>query len=206
MDNSNNLRRNLRFGNTEETYRFCPEEILYMTTVYGEEKTKVHLINNDCYILPNGLGYVKNVIHASLLETDNTMTKIGRSTIFNATYLSDIGTNTIRLVADVDGQTIETYIDNLPAAACKEIAETKGLSKAQKREYQRKKQAKKRSLSKAQQRDDLYRHFENGYNFEPFGGRTTLNCLGFMVEEKEPRECPESDYDIDDDEIMFLGV
>ena len=130
MDNKNNLRRNLRFGNTEEVYRFCPEEILYMAAVTGKEETKVHLINNESYTLPNGLGYVKNVIRAALLETDNIMTEIGRSTVINSMYLSDIGTNTIRLVADVDGQTIETDICGLPAAVCKETAETKDIPPA----------------------------------------------------------------------------
>lgn len=49
------INRNLRFGNTEEVFQFCPEEILYMQPVYGKEETTVFLVNNDCYILPNNL-------------------------------------------------------------------------------------------------------------------------------------------------------
>lgn len=30
------INRNLRFGNTEEVFQFCPEEILYMQPVYGK--------------------------------------------------------------------------------------------------------------------------------------------------------------------------
>lgn len=52
------INRNLRFGNTEEVFLFCPEEILYMQPVYGKEETTVFLVNNDCYILPNSLKYV----------------------------------------------------------------------------------------------------------------------------------------------------
>ena len=159
-----------------------------MQAVNGEEQTKIFLKNNnDCYILPNGLGYVAKVIDDTLLETDDkTMLKVGRSTIINSKCLSDIiGTNTIRLVADVDGQTIETDVPGLSAAACTKLAKTKGLSKAQQRDYQ-------------------HRHFEPGYRITSSGGGS--GYFGFLIKEYEPCERPESYYDIDDDEIMFLGV
>lgn len=180
------LQRNLYFGNTEEIYRFCSEEIFYMQAVYGKEETTVFLINNkDSYILPNGLGFVSKVIDDALLKTSNTMCRIGRSTIINFKYLSIIiGTDTIRLVADVDGQPIEENI-KLSVAACEKLAKTKGISKAKQKEYQ-------------------HKHFEKGYSIKTLGGGPGVT--GFMIKEYEPLERPESYYDIGDDEIMFLGV
>lgn len=181
------IQRNLHFGNTEEIYQFCPEEILYMQAVCGEEETKVFLINKDIYILPNGLGRVSKVIDDTLLKlkTTNTMCRIGRSNIINFNYLSDfIGTDTIRLVADVDGRLMEEKI-KISVAACKILAKKQGVSKAEQKQYQ-------------------HEHFEHGYNITTLGAGSPYT--GFICREYEPRERSVDYYDIGDDEIMFLGV
>ena len=180
------LKRILHFGNTEEIYRFCPEEILYMQAVNGMEETKVFLINHrDTYILPNGLGYVSKIIDDALLKTTNSMCRIGRSSIINLQYLSDIiGTDTVRLVAEVDGITTEENL-RISVAACTKLAERRGVSKEAQKEYQR-------------------LHFEGGYIEKHIGGGG--GYLGFIIKEYEPCARPERYYDINDDEIMFLGV
>ena len=181
------IKRNLRFGNTEEMFQFCPEEILYMHAVYGEEETTVFLVNNDCYILPNGLGYISKVIAETLLKSRRTncsVCRIGRSTIINLNYLSIIGTDTIRLVAEIDGIKTEENI-KVSNRACEKIASAKGLTKRKQEEYQR-------------------MHFDGGYVSSSYGGGP--GSIGFMVTTYEPCERPESYYDINEDEIMFLGV
>ena len=179
--------RNLRFGNTEEIYQFCPEEILYMQTVPGREETNVFLVNNDCYILPNGLGAVSKIIDSNLLRsrrTDNSVCRIGRSTIINLDYLDIIGTDTIRLMANINGNSTRENI-RISAEACNKLAETRGFSRRQQRNYQ-------------------IEHFANGYVEEILGGGS--GYTGFMARTYEPCDRPESYYDISDDEIMFLGV
>lgn len=185
-----NVKRLLRFGNTEEIYRFCPEEILYMQAVTGERETIVFMTNNkDYYCVPNGLGHVAQVIDETLrkrLRTSNTMVTCGRSTIINKKYLGDvIGTGCIRLVAEVDGVKNEVDV-KLPVDKCEMLAKVKGLSKAEQKEYQRK-------------------HFPDGYVRKSFGGGGG-RYTGFMIETYEACDRPESFYDIQDDEIMFLGV
>ena len=182
------IKRNLRFGNTEEMFQFCPEEILYMQAVYGEEETTVFLVNNDCYILPNGLGYVSKVIDDNLLKTrrtNNSVCRIGRSTIINLNYLDIIGTDTIRLMANINGVSAEGNL-KIPVVACNELAKMRGLTKRQQKDYQ-------------------IEHFKGGYVEKKFGGGPA-GYTGFMITSYEPCERPESFYDIGDDEIMFLGV
>ena len=41
------IKRDLHLGNTEESFWFCPEEILYMQAVTNEKETKVVLLNNE---------------------------------------------------------------------------------------------------------------------------------------------------------------
>ena len=182
------IKRSLRFGNTEEIFQFCPEEILYMQAVYREEATRVFLVNTDSYILPNGLGYVSKVIDDTSLRTritDNSVCKIGRSTIINLNYLDIIGTDTIRLMANINGVSTEESL-NIPVVVCDKLAQMRGLSKRQQNNYQ-------------------IDHYQGGYVEKTFGGGGQ-GYTGFMVRTYEPCERPESYYDIDDDEIMFLGV
>ena len=73
------IKRNLRFGNTEEMFQFCPEEILYMQPVNGAEETTVFLVNGDYYFLPNGLGYVSKVIDDTLLRSRGTGNSLCRN-------------------------------------------------------------------------------------------------------------------------------
>ncbi len=180
-----NIIRNLHFGNTEEMFQFCPEEILFMQAVYGEEETTVFLVNKDYYSLPNGLGYVSKVIDDTLLKSENkinSICRIGRSTIINLDYLNIIGTDTIKLIANIDGISTEESV-RIPINACNELAKSRGLSKKQQKNYQ-------------------IKHFQGGYVEEILGGGYT----SFIIRTYEPCERPESYYDIGDDEIMFLGV
>jgi len=182
------IKRSLRFGNTEEIFQFCPEEILYMQAVYREEATRVFLVNTDSYILPNGLGYVSKVIDDTSLRTritDNSVCKIGRSTIINLEYLDIIGTDMIRLMANINGVSTEGSI-KIPVVQCNELAKMRGLTKKQQKDYQ-------------------IKHFKGGYVEKKFGGGPA-GYTGFMITSYEPCERPESYYDIGDDEIMFLGV
>ena len=182
-----NIKRDLRFGNTEELFQFCPEEILYMQAVSGEEETTVFLVNRDYYFLPNGLGYVSSVIDNNLLRsrrTENSVCRIGRSTIINLDYLDIIGTDTIRLIANINGMSIEECL-KMPVEKCNELAKIRGLTKKQQKDYQ-------------------IKHFKGGYVEKILGGGP--GYTGFMIKTYEPCERPESYYDIGDDEIMFLGV
>jgi len=182
------IKRSLRFGNTEEIFQFCPEEILYMQAVYREEATRGFLVNTDSYILPNGLGNVSKVIDDISLRTritDISVCKIGRSTIINLNYLDIIGTDTIRLVANINGVSTEESL-NIPVDKCNELAKIRGLTKKQQKDYQ-------------------IKHFKGGYVEKKFGGGPA-GYTGFMITSYEPCERPESYYDIGDDEIMFLGV
>ena len=182
------IKRNLRFGNTEEMFQFCPEEILYMQTVNGAEETTVFLVNGDYYSLPNGLGYVSKVIDDTLLRsrgTGNSLCRIGRSTIINLDYLDIIEKGTIRLLANIDGISTKESL-TISNAACDKLAQMRGLTKRQQKNYQ-------------------IGHFQGGYVEKTFGGGGQ-GYTGFMVRTYEPCERPESYYDIDDNEIMFLGV
>lgn len=193
------LRRILHFGNTEEQYRFCPDEILYIEAVKGEEKSTVFLLNSEnVYSLPIGLGKVAKIIDDTLQGLPDSLCKIGRSNIINLKYLSDdIGKNTIRLVADVDGTSIEKELI-LYAKTCEELKKYRKSSKTIQEFYQR-------------------NHFEGGYVVKsPIGSQGDISLevvtntgssnMGFMIKEYEPCERPESYYDIEDDQIMFLGV
>ena len=182
------IKRNLRFGNTEEMFQFCPEEILYMQPVNGVEETTVFLVNGDYYFLPNGLGYVSKVIDETLLRskgTGNSLCRIGRSTIINLDYLDIIEKGTIRLLANIDGISTKESL-TISNAACDKLAQMRGLTKRQQKNYQ-------------------IDHFQGGYVEKTFGGGGQ-GYTGFMVRTYEPCERPESYYDIDDNEIMFLGV
>jgi hypothetical protein len=182
-----NIKRNLRFGNTEEMFQFCPEEILYMQAVSGEEETTVFLVNRDYYFLPNGLGYVSKVIDDTLLRsgrTNNSVCRIGRSTIINLDYLNVIENNTICLVADINGLTTKGEV-GVSSSACEKLEKLRALTKKQQKDYQ-------------------IENFKVGYDEKTLGGGP--GYTGFMVRTFEPRERPESYYDIGDDEIMFLGV
>lgn len=182
-----NIKRNLRFGNTEEIFQFCPEEILYMQAVNGEEETTVFLVNRDYYFLPNGLGYVSKVIDDTLLRsrrTNNSVCRIGRSTIINLDYLNNIENNTIYLIAEINGLTIKGEI-SVSSNACEKLGKMRALTKKQQKDYQ-------------------IEHFKGGYDEKTFGGGP--GYTGFMVRSYEPRERSENYYDIGDDEIMFLGV
>lgn len=181
------INRNLRFGNTEEVFLFCPEEILYMQPVYGKEETTVFLVNNDCYILPNSLKYVSKVIDDNLLKSrraNNSVCRIGRYAIINFDYLDIIGTDTIRLLANINGVSTEESL-KIPVRQCNKLAKMRGLTKKQQKDYQ-------------------IKHFKGGYVEKILGGGP--GYTGFMIRTYEPCERPESYYDIDDDEIMFLGV
>ena len=62
-----------------------------------------------------------------------------------------------------------------------------------------------RGLTKRQQKNYQIGHFQGGYVEKTFGGGGQ-GYTDFMVGIDEPCERPESYYDIDDNEIMFLGV
>ena len=100
-------------------------------------------------------------------------------------YLDIIGTDTIRLVANINGVSTEESL-NIPVVVCDKLAQMRGLTKRQQKTYQ-------------------IDHFQGGYVEKTFGGGGQ-GYTGFMVRTYEPCERPESYYDIDDDEIMFLGV
>lgn len=194
------LQRILHFGNTEEQYRFCPEEIMYIEAVKGEEKSTVFLLNSEnVYSLPIGLGKVAKIIDDTLQGLPDSLCKVGRSVILNLKYISDIiGANTIRLVANVNGTLIEKDLI-LYAKACEELAKYLNSTKARQKAYQQ-------------------QHFEGGYVARSLGGNrgdisldivrstSSSSTMGFMIMNYEPCERPESYYDIDEDQIMFLGV
>lgn len=176
------MKRTIHIGNTEEHYQFCPEEILYVETVKGEEKIKVHLLNGNSYDVPCLLKECAQKIDNSLMKSDQTMIRIGRFFVVNNEYVKSAENGNVTLSADIEG-TDSTKIKISPKA-CAKLQDLIGKDD--------------RSLL-----DFQHENHSDGYNKQISGdGRYT----SFMIVRYVPKERDDAYYDIDDDDILILGI
>lgn len=176
------MKRTIHIGNTEEHYHFCPEEILYAETVTGKEKTKVHLLNGNSYDVPCLLSDWAQETDNSLMKSDQTMIQIGRFFVVNNEYVKSAENGNVTLSADIEG-TDSTKIKISPKA-CAKLQDLIGKDN--------------RSLL-----DFQHENHSDGYNKQISGdGRYT----SFMIVRYVPKERDDAYYDIDDDDILILGI
>lgn len=175
------MKRTIHICNTEEHYHFCPEEILYAKTVTGKEKTKVHLLNGNSYDVPCSLNDWAQEIDNSLMKSDQKMIRLGRFFVVNNEYVKSAENGNVTLSADIEG-TNRAEIKISPKA-CAKLQDLIG------KDY--------RSLL-----DFQHENHSDGYNKQISGGRYT----SFMIVRYVPKERDDAYYDIDDDDILILGI
>lgn len=201
------MKRIIRIGNTEEHYTFRPEEILYAETIKGEERTSVHLLNQTIYTLPCGLSVFAKTIDDSMIRMhtmersywrdrsqaiDNSMrstlrtsiVRLGRSYLANYEYIVKAQDGIVDLCAEVEDKTIEDRII-ISRKACSILSDMIGKKIHQLERFQ-------------------HDNHSNGYTEVYSGG--SGGYTGFMSREYKPTKRDDTYYDIEDDDILFLGM
>ncbi len=183
------MARRLLLGNTEVGFRFCFEEIFYICTIPNTERCEIILVNGQKYEVPNALNRISKAIDDELHEniyngTEHSFAPAGKAFIINMAYLNDIGIDHVRFKADV-GDTTPSILDvKLPRDVCENLAMARKLDRRAQRAYQQK-------------------HYPDGFKIIRKGSGFGT---AFLVDEYVVIERDESYYDIDEGEIMFLGV
>ena len=148
------------------------------------------------------MGSVVDYIKDALKPTDKVMMCIGRDTIFNRQYFCGVvDKGTIRLMAEVDGQQIETTIQ-ASDSACKHLKKTRGMNKEQLRDYLENHSKNRRSMTILSEGHRFPDFRVNSRGLTHALQRGDNEYLGFTIRP----DAQEDYYDINDDEIMFLGV
>ncbi|MCR4918379.1 MAG: hypothetical protein K5928_00985 [Prevotella sp.] len=184
------MERKLLLGNTEVGFLFCPEEILYISTIPNMEKCEVFLVNGQKYEVPNSRKNICKKINDEYKKEINKFTAcrlipVGKPFVLNLDYLSeDIGIDHVHLKANIGGEVLFELNLQVSEKVCKELAMARGLDKKAQRKYQQE-------------------HYPNGYKIIRRGG---TYGTAFIQVEYVAIDRDESYYDIGDDEIMFLGV
>lgn len=174
------MKRTIHIGNTEEHYHFCPEEILYAETVKGEEKTKVHLLNGNSYDVPCLLNEWARTTDHSLMKSDQTMIRIGRFYVVNNEYVKSAENGIVTLSADIEDSTDI----NISPKACAKLQYLIGKDDSSLLDFQ-------------------HENHSDGYNKQISGGG---RYSSFMIVRYVPKERDDAYYDIDDDDILILGI
>ena len=178
------MKRTIHIGNTEEHYHFCPEEILYAETVKGEEKFKVHLLNGNSYDVPCLLNEWARTTDNSLMKSDQKMIRLGRFYVVNNEYVKSAENGIVTLSADIEVKNRTEIKIKISPKACATLQYLIG------KDY--------RSLL-----DFQHENHSDGYNKQISGdGRYT----SFMIVRYVPKERDDAYYDIDDDDILILGI
>jgi uncharacterized protein YlzI (FlbEa/FlbD family) len=184
------MERIILLGNTEVGFRFCPEEIFYISTIPDKEKCEVFLVNGQKYEVPNSRKSICKRIDDEYKKDINRFTAcrlipVGKFLILNLDYLSeDIGIDHVLLKANIGGDVLLEFNLQVSEDICKKLAMARGLDKKGQRRYQQE-------------------HYPDGYKIIRKGG---TYGTAFIQEEYIVIDRDESYYDIDADGIMFLGV
>lgn len=160
------MKRNIHLGNTEEQYRFCSEEILYIATGEKEGYITAVLLNNNQYTIPSTLTRASKCIYD--LHSDGELLLAGKRYIINMKYLRSVSSQSVRLMAPAGVGCSEATL-HLSSKACATLA----------------------SL------DSRRSQMPGGLGF----------LAGYMTDSGDypPRNLEESFFNINDDDIMFLG-
>jgi len=160
------MTRNIHLGNTEEQYRFCSEEILYIATGEKEGYITAVLLNNNQYTIPSTLTRASKCIYD--LNSGGELLLAGKRYIINMKYLRSVTGQSVRLMAPAGVGCSEATL-HLSSRACATLANL------------------------------------NSRHSQMPGGLGFL--AGYMTDSGDyhRRDVPESSFDIDDDDIMFLG-
>lgn len=182
--------RRLFLGNTEVGFRFCFEEIFYISTIPNTERCEVFLVNGQKYEVPNALKRISKAIDDGLHEdfykgTGLSFAPAGKAFIINMAYLNDdIGIDHVRFKADVGGTTPSILDVKLPREVCENLAMARKLDRRAQRAYQQE-------------------HYPDGFKIIHKGSGSGT---AFLSDEYVVIDRDESYYDIGEGEIMFLGV
>lgn len=160
------MKRNIHLGNTEEQYRFCSEEILYIATGEKEGYITAVLLNNNQYTIPSTLTRASKCIYD--LHSDGELLLAGKRYIINMKYLRSVSSQSVCLKAPAGVGCSEATL-HLSSKACAKLTG---------------------------------REFEMIRSLDSFGF-----LAGYMTDSGDYNPCnlKESFFDIDDDDIMFLG-
>lgn len=181
------MNRIIRIGNTEEKYMLRPDELLYIETVKGQEKMEAHLLNGYVYTLPSTLTTLSKTIDDATRNTtyEGVILQIGRSLLLNYNYLKEAIEGIVLLEATIGDKTVSKKLQ-IPKKACSELASLIGQSKGNLKRYQE---------------DNHPEGYDVRSSGSPGGG-----CIGFIMRKFTPKKRESGFYEIDDDDLLILGL
>ncbi len=181
------MNRIIRIGNTEEKYMLRPDELLYLETVKGQEKMEAHLLNGSVYTLPSTLTALSETIDDATRNTtyEGVILQIGRSLLLNHNYLKEAIEGTVLLDATIGDKTVCKKLQ-ISKKACSKLASLIDQSKWKLKQYQE---------------DNHPEGYDVWSSGSPGGG-----CIGFIMRKFTPKKRDGRFYEIDDDDLLILGL
>jgi hypothetical protein len=201
------MKRCVHLGNTEELYRFCPDEILWVESDSenkGMERTKVTLVNNNVYVIPQNLTGVCKCLGDATCDTSwkGTFLQSGRYYAVNLKYLNKVNDRSVELVYIKKNGDEEKKTLSLSKKACNELKVAGSLSAQELQDRQKDRHPE--GYTKTCSSSD---HFKSeGDDKFRFGGNLLIGYQIKMDDVYVPCERPESFYEIDDDDFLYLGI
>ena len=210
------MNRIIRIGNTEEKYMLRPDELLYLETVKGQEKMEAHLLNGSVYTLPSTLTALSETIDDATRNTtyEGVILQIGRSLLLNHNYLKEAIEGTVLLEATIGDKTVCRGALWASAAKYSPVMERRGRRSLQNVSCNKMPEISKKACSKLaslidQSKWKLKQYQEDnhpeGYDVwssgSPGGG-----CIGFIMRKFTPKKRDGRFYEIDDDDLLILGL
>jgi hypothetical protein len=181
------MNRIIRIGNTEEKYMLRPDELLYVETVKEQEKMEAHLLNGCAYTLPSTLTALAKTIDDATRNTTykGVLLQIGRFLLLNLNYLKEANDGTVLLEATIGDKTVSKKLQ-ISQKACSKLASLIGKKQWELKRYQE------------DNHPDGYDVWSSG---SPGGG-----CIGFIMRRVTPKKREGRFYEIDDDDLLILGL
>lgn len=181
------MNRIIHIGNTEEKYMLRPDELLYIETVKGQEKMEAHLLNGSVYTLPSTLTVLSETIDDATRNTtyEGVILQIGRSLLLNHNYLKEAIEGTVLLEATIGDKTVCKKLQ-ISKKACSKLASLIDQSKWKLKQYQE---------------DNHPEGYDVWSSGSPGGG-----YIGFIMRKFTPKKRDGRFYEIDDDDLLILGL